>query len=219
MNKADLNTLTNNLPIIPGILRKEEYLNSAVLIPLVFKNGEYHFLFEKRSEKIRQGGEICFPGGEFDPSIDKSYKDTAIRETHEEVGIESKDIDVIGILDTLIGPTGVTVNSFIGVINNNNLMDLNFDLNEVEKTFLIPVSFFVNNEPENYFVRMEIHPSEIDKNGIKFSTLPVKDLQLPDRYSKPWRGGKHKIFVYKTPEGIIWGITAVLIHEIVKRLK
>ena len=219
MNKTNLNDLISKLPVTPGILWKEEYLNSAVLIPLVYKNEEYHFLFEKRSEKIRQGGEICFPGGEFDPSIDKSYKDTALRETTEEVGIDRKYVNIIGILDTLIGPTGITIDSFIGVINDINIMNLSFDKNEVEKIFLIPVSFFINNEPEKYFVRMEIHPSEIDKNGDKIDTLPVKDLQLPDRYSKPWRGRKHKILVYKTSGEVIWGITAVLIYEIIKRLK
>jgi 8-oxo-dGTP pyrophosphatase MutT (NUDIX family) len=219
MNKSDLSTLIGKLPLSPGILRKEEYLNSAVLIPLVFKNGEYYFLFEKRSEQIRQGGEICFPGGEFDHSIDQSYRDTALRETFEEVGINKQKVTVIGILDTLIGPTGVTVDSFIGTIDDIDISNLNFDKNEVEKTFLIPVSFFINNEPERYFVRMEIHSSEIDKNGDRVDTLPVKDLQLPDRYSKPWRGRKHKIFVYKTLEGVIWGITAVLIHEVVKKLK
>jgi 8-oxo-dGTP pyrophosphatase MutT (NUDIX family) len=219
MDKKNLETLKNKLPLTPGILRKEEYLNSAVLIPLVYKDGEYHFLFEKRSEKIRQGGEICFPGGEFDPSIDKNFEETAIRETIEEIGVSKINISVIGILDTLIGPTGVTVDSFIGTINIDDIMNLQFDKNEVEKIFLLPVSFFTQNEPENYFVRMEIHPSEIDKNGDKIDILPVKELQLPDRYSKPWRGKRHKIYVYKTKEGVIWGITAVLIREIVKRLK
>jgi len=219
MNKSELNTLKNKLPAAPGILRKDEYLNSAVLIPLVFNNDEYFFLFEKRSEKIRQGGEICFPGGEFDSSIDKSYRDTALRETFEEVGIDNQMITVIGTLDTLVGPTGVTVDSVIGTIENLDISNLNFDKNEVEKIFLIPVSLFVNNEPEKYFVRMEIHPSEIDFNGDTVDILPVKDLQLPERYSKPWRGMKHQIFVYKTYEGVIWGITAVLIHELVERLK
>ena len=219
MNKKDLETLKNKLPLTPGILRKEEYLNSAVLIPLVFKDGEYQFLFEKRSEKIRQGGEICFPGGEYDPSVDKNYKETAVRETIEEIGVNKKNISVIGLLDTLIGPTGVTVDPFVGTIKIDDILNLHFDENEVEKIFLLPVSFFIQNEPENYFVRMEIHPTEIDKNGDKIDTLPVKELQLPDRYSKPWRGMKHKIFVYKTNEGVIWGITAVLIREIVKILK
>ncbi|MCL5029409.1 MAG: CoA pyrophosphatase [Bacteroidetes bacterium] len=218
MNNIELEILKSKLPIQPGILRKEEYFNSAVLIPLIMINGEYNFLFEKRAANIRQGGEICFPGGEFDTEIDSSYKDTAIRETFEELGIDKKNISIIGILDTLIGPMGVTVDSFLGVLNIQDISSLKFDANEVEKIFLLPVSFFMKNEPEKYHVRMEINPTDIDKNGEKINTLPVKELQLPDRYSKTWRGRKHQVLVYKTEEGIIWGITAALINEIVLKL-
>ncbi len=218
MNTSELEKLKSKLPIHPGILRKEEYFNSAVLIPLVFVNNEYNFLFEKRAANIRQGGEICFPGGEFDPEIDSSFKDTAIRETIEELGLEKTNISVVGILDTLIGPMGVTVDSFLGVLNLTDISSIKFDKNEVEKIFFIPVSFFLKNKPEKYHVRLELNPTEIDRNGEMISTLPVKELKLPDRYSKTWRGRKHQIFVYKTSEGIIWGITASLIFEIVRKL-
>ena len=36
---------------------------NAVLIPLVDREGELSILFEVRQAGIRQGGEICFPGG------------------------------------------------------------------------------------------------------------------------------------------------------------
>ncbi len=218
MRKDELELLKRNLPSVPGILRKDEYLNSAVLIPLILKDGEYYFLFEKRAAQIRQGGEICFPGGEFDPEIDKSYEDTAVRETVEEIGIKREQISVIGMLDTLIGPMGVIVDSVIGTVLINDINSLAFDKNEVEKIFTLPVSFFLKNQPEKYFVRLEIHPTEIDKNGEKIETLPVKELMLPDRYSKPWRGRKHSVLVYKTGEGVIWGITAALIYEVTKKL-
>ena len=219
MNKNDLAKLIIKLPAFPGILRKDEYLNSAVLIPLIIKDGEFNFLFEKRAAHIRQGGEICFPGGEYDPAKDKTYKETAIRETVEELGVDVSKISVIGIMDTLIGPTGVTVDSFIGTIDIPDISALNYDKNEVEKIFLLPVSFFAENEPEKYHVRLEINPTEIDKNGVKVETLPVKDLQLPVRYSKPWRGRKHSVLVYKTDKEIIWGITAALIFEVISILK
>jgi 8-oxo-dGTP pyrophosphatase MutT (NUDIX family) len=219
MNKSDLDNLKHKLPSIPGILGKQEYFNAAVLIPLVMINEEYNFLFEKRAAKIRQGGEICFPGGEFDPGIDSSFMDTAIRETIEELGIGKEDIKIHGILDTLIGPMGVTVDSFIGTLAIAGTETLQFDRNEVEKIFTIPVSFFMNNEPEIYHARLEINPTDIDKNGEKINTLPVKELQLPEKYSKTWRGRRHNVYVYKTPGGVIWGITAALINEITHKIK
>lgn len=218
MNFLDIAKLKSNLPKTPGILNKNKYFNSAVLIPLIFFDGEYSLLFEKRAADIRQGGEICFPGGEFDPLHDSSFLDTAIRETVEETGIDKAAIDLIGQLDTFIGPMGVTVDSFIAIINITNINDLPFDKNEVEKLFTIPISFFINNQPEKYYVKLKFHPEEIDKNGNTVITFPAENLKLPSRYSKPWQGKKHEIFVYKTNNGIIWGITAELIREVIDKI-
>ncbi len=219
MNDNDLKKLRFKLPSSPGILGKDEYLNSAVLIPLVMIDGEYNFLFEKRAAHIRQGGEVCFPGGEYDPKIDSSFRETAIRETVEELGIKKENISVIGILDTLIGPMGVTVDSFIGVISDQNVPELSYDENEVEKIFLLPVSFFEKNEPKKYHVRLQINPNEIDSKGELINTLPVKELNLPEQYAKPWQERKHNILVYETKQGVIWGLTAALINEVVQKLK
>lgn len=218
MNSLDIDKLKSNLRKTPGILKKEKYFNSAVLIPLIFLNGEYSLLFEKRAAGIRQGGEICFPGGEFDPLFDHNFLDTAIRETVEETGIDKASIDLIGQLDTFIGPMGVTVDSFIAIINIPNINNLSFDKNEVEKLFTVPISFFVNTQPDKYFVKLKFHPEEIDKNGNTVITFPAEELKLPSRYSKPWHGRKHEIFVYKTNGEIIWGITAELIREIIDKI-
>lgn len=96
MNKDDLSRLKTNLPQAPGILGKKEYFNSAVLVPLVMIDGDYNFLFQKRAAHIRQGGEICFPGGRYDPEKDFSCKETAIRETMEELGVERNIIKIEG---------------------------------------------------------------------------------------------------------------------------
>ena len=219
MNKSDLEKLVESLPLDPGILRKEEYLNTAVLIPLIFIDNEYHLLFEKRSANIRQGGEICFPGGEYDENSDLSFKETAIRETIEELGIERNNINIIGELGTLIGPMGITLNAFIGELKLNDINKFNFDKIEVEKIFTIPVSYFHDNLPEVYYVRLEVHPYYFDEKGEKVILLPVEELKLPARYANPWGFRKRKILVYKTGEEVIWGMTANLIYEFVNKLK
>ncbi len=216
--KLDLEKLKLALPKVPGILGKEEYFNSAVLIPLIKIDNIYHFLFEKRAANIRQGGEICFPGGEFDPSLDNSFLDTAIRESMEEIGLQKENVRIIGQLDTMVGPMGVTVDSFVGFLSSNDVSKFNFDKTEVERLFTVPVEFFVKNKPERYSVRLEVHPTEVNKNGERVETLPVKDLALPDRYSKPWTGRRHKVLVYKTSGEVIWGITALLIEEVIKKI-
>lgn len=79
------------------ILNRHKMKNYAVMIPLVFLNGEYNFLFQKRAKNIRQGGEISFCGGAKDRS-DRDFLDTAIRETIEEIGIDRDKIEVLGRL-------------------------------------------------------------------------------------------------------------------------
>jgi len=56
-----------------------------VLVLLVPINGEYHFVLQKRCTNIRQGGEICFPGGKVDEN-DETLEKVAIRETTKEMG-------------------------------------------------------------------------------------------------------------------------------------
>jgi coenzyme A diphosphatase NUDT7 len=219
MNQDDLSRLKTNLPQVPGILGKKEYFNSAVLIPLVMVDGGYHFLFQKRAAHIRQGGEACFPGGQHDPDKDLSCKETAIRETLEELGIERKAIKIEGVLDTLVSPMGATVDSFIATLSIRSLNELKIDRKEVEKVFMIPVSFFEKNEPEKYKVRLEIQSSYVDKNGEKINLLPVQELELPERYNRPWGGRKFRVLVYKTGREIIWGITAEIIYELIQMLK
>ena len=219
MKKIDFEKLTSVLPKYPGILSKDEYFNSAVLIPLVELNGAYSLLFEKRAAKIRQGGEICFPGGEFDPDIDKTMENTAIRETIEELGISGDKIIKLGCLDTFVGPMGVTVDSIIAKLELSELSEIKYDENEVEKIFAVPVSFFIESQPEVYGMRLELHTYYLNDKGEKIDLLPVKQLGLPQRYSEPRQGKKHNVYVYKYNNEIIWGITAALIFEFVKKIK
>ncbi|MBN2616733.1 MAG: NUDIX domain-containing protein, partial [Spirochaetales bacterium] len=78
------------------ILGRSKYLNSSVLIPIVKLNGEFNLLFQVRAKNIRQGSDICFPGGKFDNNLDKNYIDTAIRECYEEIGVESNKVKILG---------------------------------------------------------------------------------------------------------------------------
>lgn len=219
MNDLNLDKLKSVLPGVPGILRKDEYFNSAVLIPLVRCNGEYCILFEKRGAGIRQGSEICFPGGEYDKDLDNNYEETAVRETVEELGIPKEKIEIIGNLDVLIGSMGVTIDPFLGVIKIQSLDELAIDKTEVEKAFLIPLKFFLDNEPEKFSLRVEVHPFYTKENGEKIELFPVKELDLPPRYLGPWQHKKHVVYAYRTPEGTIWGMTAQLLREAVRIIK
>lgn len=218
MNPADLEKLKKKLPSCPGIQGRDRYFNSVVFIPLVERNGELCFVLEKRAPEIRQGGEISFPGGGFDPALDKEYEDTAIRETEEELGIKRESITVYGRLDTMVAVMGTIIDVFIGTIELPESGELPVNKSEVDKILIIPVSFFRDREPEVYKTRVEIQPYYYDVNGNQVVLLPSKELGLPPRYLKPWGGREHRIYLYRKDEEIIWGITAELIREVLQKL-
>ena len=216
LDAEKIKLLENVLANQPSVLAKDKYFNSAVLVPLLFINDKCHFLFEKRAGNIRQGGEVSFPGGEIDNDLDNNSKDTAIRETTEELGVAAEQVEIIGGMGTLVAPMGITVDPLVGLLNINSIDDLNIDLKEVEKVFTIPVSFFLENKPDTYFINVRAHPYDVDDGGNKIELLPVKKLGLPNRYADPWRKARHRVFIYNTPGEIVWGITAEIVYEFCK---
>jgi 8-oxo-dGTP pyrophosphatase MutT (NUDIX family) len=217
MNDEDLKNICSRLPRFPGLLDKKRYFNAAVLIPLIKKDQDYHFLFEKRAAHIRQGGEISFPGGAFEPGNDHSCQEAAIRETEEELGIDRDSIRIQGRCDTYISPRGITVDSFLAVLELDET-SLKPDKNEVEEIFLLPVSWFVDNPPREFHLNVEIQPYATDDQGSFIDLLPVDELGIPSQYKQSWQGLSHRVYVYSTPKAVIWGITAELVRYVVDRL-
>ncbi len=90
---------------------------SAVLIPIYQKHGEYYIVFIKRTETVKvHKGQISFPGGAREAE-DRTLLHTAIRESREEIGLRTKDIEVIGEMDDEVTTTSsYVVTPFIAII-------------------------------------------------------------------------------------------------------
>ena len=75
---------------------------AAVLIPIYpDADGVHRLLLTKRPLTMpTHAGHLAFPGGRPDPE-DRDPVDTALREAHEEVGIEPSAVEVIGFLDPI----------------------------------------------------------------------------------------------------------------------
>ena len=219
MNDFLLKNIIERMPDEPGVMNSSNYLQSAVLASIFIKDNEPHLVFQKRNSSIRQGGEICFPGGRFDMKTDKNLLDTSVRETIEEMGILRDEILVLGQVDTVVSTMGAVITCFLGELKIEDLSQLNINEDEVEKVFSVPLAWFIKNPPEEYDVHLEVKPKYTDDDGNEIILLPVEELGLPERYHKPWGRIKHKIYAYRTHGETIWGITAQIVKHISEMLK
>jgi 8-oxo-dGTP pyrophosphatase MutT (NUDIX family) len=121
------------------IITDEQLTHSAVLIPLFIKDSEYHIVFIKRSQQVRDHkGEISFPGGLCEED-DDGHEKTALREAFEEIGILSHDVAVLGILDDIrTVSTRYRVTPVVGSIPYPYSFIIN--TREVDETMEIPLS-------------------------------------------------------------------------------
>jgi 8-oxo-dGTP pyrophosphatase MutT (NUDIX family) len=141
-----------------GLGDSEESLASAVLIPLTVKENELAILLTKRSAYLdRHSGQISFPGGVIE-SGDNTPLDTAFRETNEEIGIQKKQIELLGSLEPFNSKTGFFIYPFIGWIEDLN--GLKKSSVEVDKILCIPLSWL--NNPDNFTQEDYVGP-----NGFK----------------------------------------------------
>jgi 8-oxo-dGTP pyrophosphatase MutT (NUDIX family) len=218
MRREQIRKLKKVLPVIPGINGSEEYFRSAVLALLVLLEDEYHLVFQKRAPNIRQGSEICFPGGHYDPVIDQDYEHTAIRETAEELGIAREKLKIIGELDTVVAPMGAIIHPYVALAELQTLAELTLDNREVDFVFSVPVAHFQTIKPDVYEIRYKNYPSFTDENGQEIITFPARELGLPERYTKPWGDRFYKVYAYKVRGEIIWGATARIVYDFIRRV-
>jgi 8-oxo-dGTP pyrophosphatase MutT (NUDIX family) len=98
-------------------IRARGATRAGVLVPLYLQGDGLHAVFTKRRDDLRRHpGEISFPGGRQDEG-DADLSATALREAHEEIGLDPDGVELVGALQpTATIATGYAVYPFVGLI-------------------------------------------------------------------------------------------------------
>ncbi len=138
----------------PQMIEDKDRLSrhAAVLIPMFKQDDEYRILFTKRTNTVEaHKGQISFPGGRVDER-DGSLLETALREAYEEVGLQSRDVMILGRMDDMrTVASNYIVHPFVGFIPHPYSFKINTD--EVAKLITVPLRIFLDGSstiPVNY---------------------------------------------------------------------
>ncbi|HTY54554.1 MAG TPA: CoA pyrophosphatase [Candidatus Binataceae bacterium] len=111
---------------------------AAVLVPLFEREDKLQVLYTRRADFLpSHQGEVAFPGGKVEKT-DADLLATALRETHEEIGLRPEAVEVLGSLSMISTlASGFSVAPFVGVISYP--MKLRADPSEVAEIFSVPL--------------------------------------------------------------------------------
>lgn len=199
-----MSPLNENQPLFIG---EETAFRSAVLIPLVQVDEEWHILFEVRSFTMRkQPGDISFPGGRID-STDPNPLAAALRETHEELGVDPKTVTNMRQLSPYIASPTFVVYPFVGVIDYSQIID-DYNKEEVEEVFTVPIDWLLNYEPYMHLVSVKPTPAP---------DFPYEKIANGTQYQ--WGTRAIEEWFYDYGKYTIWGLTARILKHFIERIK
>ena len=90
------------------------FRHAAVLVPFIQRGANVSVLFTLRSHKLPlHAGQISFPGGQPEHGEEQA-RETALRESQEELGIDPAAVAVLGHLDDVATPSGFLITPVVG---------------------------------------------------------------------------------------------------------
>ena len=178
----------------------------AVLIPLVEAPDGLRLLFEVRAAGLRQGGEVCFPGGRAEQ--DESALDCALREARDELSIPREEIRVLGMTDYLLHQRGFLLQPVVGLVSPVGMAALSPSPAEVAEVFTVPADFFRDTEPSLYRYGLTPNiPPDFPYDAIGIG---------PDYH---WGAGEVEVPVWRYEEHVIWGMTARILRDMLGQME
>jgi 8-oxo-dGTP pyrophosphatase MutT (NUDIX family) len=109
---------------------------AAVLVPVVMGTEPSILLTKRTSHLNKHAGQISFPGGRIDPE-DSGPEAAALREAHEEIGLDSDLVQVLGRMTDHVTGTGYRITPVLGVLPAE--LTYRLSAHEVEAIFELPM--------------------------------------------------------------------------------
>lgn len=172
----------------PELVRERKFMSrspaqAAVLLGLVMREQPMVLLTQRTAHLSTHSGQVAFAGGKCDPE-DANPAATALREAHEEVGLEAQYVQVIGQLPEYVTGSAFHVTPVVALIAPSHTLTPN--PHEVQAVFEVPLAYLMN--PAHH--RWHSHVFE----GVERQWL-----------SMPYQDGTH--------ERYIWGATAGMLRN------
>jgi len=122
---------------------------AGVLAPIVETDQGLGLLLTKRSAALKHHpGQISFPGGKQEES-DADVIAAALREAHEEIGLPSECVEVLGTLPRHETVTSFDITPVVGLVIKP--FDIRPEPGEVDEVFTVPLDHILN--PDNYQIQ------------------------------------------------------------------
>jgi len=155
----------------PEVLLEKKFMNrepahASVLVAIMLREQPMVLLTERTAHLSTHSGQVAFPGGRADPE-DASPADTALREAHEEVGLDRGFVEVLGTLPTYVTGSSFIITPVVALVRPDCVLTPN--PYEVADLFEVPLAFLLN--PANH--RRHV----FDQDGVhrEWFSMPYQD--------------------------------------------
>jgi len=136
-----------------NVYEAKGFTPAAVLLPLYEKAGKCYLIVTRRTQTVdHHKGQISFPGGARHVE-DPTLRDTALRESWEEIGLDPKDVEILGELDDMPTYTSsFVISPFVGTIPYPYHFEASPE--EVEEVISVPLEVLLDKN--NFREEMEL---------------------------------------------------------------
>ena len=175
-------------PWNPEIVRERKFIerkpaHAAVRLPIVLRERPTVLLTERTDHLSTHKGQVAFPGGRSDPE-DRDAAATALREAHEEVGLESSRVEVLGSLPIYVTGSSFIVTPVVGLVQPGFALQPN--PHEVADVFEVPLAFLLD-------------PAHHERHAFEWQGL------RRGWFAMPYQDGDRQRY--------IWGATAAMLRN------